>query len=289
ADAKRQCVAGIDDTVFLQRGNAIGQQFVGHLRVLLFDQRVGGAVIAIQVIVPADDRCIDEALHQIRFFVDQFAPRLYQRRIGGKSLVGEQKNLRGEIRGFGNGERLRGYVALHRAFFVGEKRLRVEGVGPQLRIGKAKVGLEPLVKRRYALVGNEQRKLFQVGEFIDALVRMRDQHLRVLLKQRSHFDRRNLLLDRVEGLQRIGAQKKIDFADRQQDAVVDARPARHDGDVEAIFAISAVRQRLVEAAVLAFGDPIGAERNLIKRLRCRRRDRRTGQRESDRSNPKRSR
>ena len=89
---------------------------------------------------------------------------------------------------------------------------------------------------------------------------MRDQHLRVLLEQRRDLDRRNVLRDRVEALQRVGAEEEIDLADRQQDAVVHVRAARHDGDVEAVFPVGAVGQRLVEAAVLGLGHPIGAER-----------------------------
>src|SRR5438270_9178997 len=95
---------------------------------------------------------------------------------------------------------------------------------------------------------------------------MRDQHLRVLLKQSGDLDRRYILLDRVECLKRVGAEKRSDLAYRQQDAIVDVGPARHDGDVEAIFAIGAVRQRLVKAAMLAFGHPIGAERDFVQRL-----------------------
>src|SRR5262249_8577259 len=145
---------------------------------------------------------------------------------------------------------------------------------------------EPLVKSRHALFGDEQREFFQVGKFVDALIRVRDQHLRVFLKHGGDFDGRNLLLDRVEGLQRVGAEKEIYFADRQQDAFVDVWPARHDGDIEAIFAIRPVRQCLIEAAVLTFGDPVGAERDLIKRLRRGRRDGGTGERQTYKSNPK---
>ena len=79
-------IAGIDDAVFLHRGDRIGEQIVGHFRVLLLDQRIGRAVVAIDVIVPADDRGIDEALHQIGLFLDQIAARFDQRRIGGKAV-----------------------------------------------------------------------------------------------------------------------------------------------------------------------------------------------------------
>ena len=76
-----------------------------------------------------------------------------------------------------------------------------------------------------------------------------------------------LLRDRVEALQRVGAEEEVDLADRQQDAVVGVRAAGHDGHVEAVFAIGAVGERLEEAALLAFGEPVGAEGDLVEGLR----------------------
>ena len=77
---------------------------------------------------------------------------------------------------------------------------------------------------------------------------------------------RDVLLDRIEALQRVGAHEEVELADRQQDAVVHVRPARHDGDVEPVFAIGAVDQRLIEAAVLGLRHPVGAERDLVEGL-----------------------
>ena len=102
---------------------------------------------------------------------------------------------------------------------------------------------------------------------------MRDEDLRVFLEQRGDLDHRHVLGDGIKTLQRVGAEEEIDLADRQQDLIVRARAARHDGDVEAVFPVGAVGQRLVEAAVLALRHPIGAERDLVERLRegrCRR-------------------
>ncbi len=75
------------------------------------------------------------------------------------------------------------------------------------------------------------------------------------------------MFDCVEGLQRVGAHEEVELADRQQDAVVHVRTARHDGHVEPVFAVGAVGERLVEAAVLGLGHPIGAEADLVQRLR----------------------
>ena len=93
---------------------------------------------------------------------------------------------------------------------------------------------------------------------------MRDQDLRVFLEQRGDFDGRHVLLDRVEALQRVGAQIEVDLVDQQQHAVVGVRTAGHDGDVEAVFPVGAVGERLVEAAVLGLRHPIGAERDFVE-------------------------
>ena len=64
----------------------------------------------------------------------------------------------------------------------------------------------------------------------------------------------------------FGAHEEVELADRQQDAVVHVRPARHDGDVEAVALVGAVGERLVEAAMLGLRHPVGAERHLVERL-----------------------
>src|ERR1700721_2745121 len=89
---------------------------------------------------------------------------------------------RRELRGLFDRKRLRRHVALHGALLVGEERLRIESVWLDLRILKSVVGFEPLVVARHALLGDEQRQIFQIGEFLDALIGMRNQHLRVFLE-----------------------------------------------------------------------------------------------------------
>ena len=74
------------------------------------------------------------------------------------------------------------------------------------------------------------------------------------------------MFDGIEGLQRIGAHEEVELADRQQDPVVHVRPARHDGDLEAVLFEGAVGERLIEAAVLGLRHPIGAEPDLVQRL-----------------------
>ena len=95
---------------------------------------------------------------------------------------------------------------------------------------------------------------------------MRDQHLRVFLEIGRDFDGRDILRDGVRTLQIVGGQEEVDLADRKENAVVHARAALPDGHVEPVFAIGAVGQRLVEAAVLGLGHPVGAEGDLVERL-----------------------
>jgi hypothetical protein len=55
-------------------------------------------------------------------------------------------------------------------------------------------------------------------------------------------------------------------AHRQKQTVVDVRPTLNDGHIKTMTAIGAVRQRLVEAAVLGLRHPVGAERKLLQWL-----------------------
>ena len=98
---------------------------------------------------------------------------------------------------------------------------------------------------------------------------MRQQHLRVLLEDRGDDQGRDVLRDRVERLQRVGAHVEFDPAGDQLQAVVHVRPARQDGDVEAVLPVGAVGHRLVEAAVLGLRHPVGGESDLVELLRLR--------------------
>src|SRR4029077_15996429 len=79
ADAERERIARIDDAVLLHLGDRIGDEVVGHLRVLALEDRVGRLVVAVDVVVPADDRGIDEALHQLRLLFHEIAEGVYTR------------------------------------------------------------------------------------------------------------------------------------------------------------------------------------------------------------------
>ena len=99
---------------------------------------------------------------------------------------------------------------------------------------------------------------------------MREQHLRVLLEHGGDVDDRHILRDGVEALQRVGAHEEIELADGHQHAVIGVRATLYDGHVEAVFPVGAVGERLVEAAVLGLGHPVGAESDFVERFRTRR-------------------
>ena len=61
--------------------------------------------------------------------------------------------------------------------------------------------LHPLEVRGNALLRDQQRKLLQILERLDALPGMRQKHLRVLLEHGGDGDGRNVLRHRVERLQ----------------------------------------------------------------------------------------
>ena len=109
---------------------------------------------------------------------------------------------------------------------------------------------------------------------------MRDEDLRILLEHGGDLDRRHILFDGIETLQRVGAEVEVDLAGGEQDAVVGIRAAGHDGHVEAVFPVGTVGERLIEAAMLALRHPIGAECNLVEGLGRGRRQPGGGRRQS---------
>ena len=91
--------------------------------------------------------------------------------------------------------------------------------------------------------------------------------LRVFLEIRGDDHDRQVLVDRVEGEQQVAAHVEIELARGEQKTVVSLRAALHDRHVEPVFGVSAVDDRLIIAAVLGFGEPVRAERHLVRRHR----------------------
>ncbi len=109
------------------------------------------------------------------------------------------------------------------------------------------------------------RRLGQILKAVEPLPRMRHQDERILLEERGDGDDRDVLFDRVEGLDHIGAHVEVDPARRQQQPTIALRAALQNGDVEAIFRIGAVGHGLIEAAVLRLGPPIGGKSHVVER------------------------
>jgi hypothetical protein len=96
---------------------------------------------------------------------------------------------------------------------------------------------------------------------------MGHQHLRLLLEGGGDDLDRDVLLDGGEGLKHVSAHVEVDLAGQQQRAVVHLRAALGDGDIEAAGGIGAVGDRLIEAAMLGLGEPVGAEGDLPRQQR----------------------
>ena len=95
--------------------------------------------------------------------------------------------------------------------------------------------------------------------FVESDAWMRHHNLRVFLEIRGDHDDRDVAGDRVEGQQKVAAHVEVQPSGRQQQLVVGLRPSLDDRDVEAVFRISAVGDRLIISAVLGLREPVGPE------------------------------
>jgi hypothetical protein len=142
----------------------------------------------------------------------------------------------------------------------------VESVGFDLVLAELVFGFQPLEIAGNPFLGNEQRQRLQVLDLGDFRFRMRQEHLRVLLKHRRDVDHRDIVGDGVERLQRVRAEEEIELTGDQQDTVVVVRAAGHDRDVEPVLLVGPVGQGLEKPALLGLRDPIGSKRDLVQRL-----------------------
>ena len=93
--------------------------------------------------------------------------------------------------------------------------------------------------------------------FFNAWVRYED--LWIFLEIRGDHDDGDVAGDGVEGEQQIAAHVEIQPSRREQQLVVGLRPALHDRDVETVFRIGAIGDRLVISAVLGLSEPVRPE------------------------------
>src|SRR5579883_2151656 len=140
-DAVLQRIAAVDDAVLLDARDRIGQERVGHLGIVLLDERVARRGIAVQIAVPAFDAGIDEALHQIGLLLDHLLRGLDDRAVARIAGIGNQEDERLHALLLDR-EGLAGEIALLDGVFIGEEGAGIEGVWPYLVVGIAELRLQ---------------------------------------------------------------------------------------------------------------------------------------------------
>ncbi len=105
--------------------------------------------------------------------------------------------------------------------------------------------------------------VLEILELVHADAGMRHEDLRVLLEHGRDDLGRDVLLHRRIGLEHVAAHVEVDLADRKQQPVVGLWAARQDRHIKPELGVGPVDDRLVEAAVLGLGQPIGAEGDMI--------------------------
>jgi glucokinase len=274
ADAGLAGAAGaIDDAVFLHLADAERDDVVGLVGVVLLDELVRRLVVAVQVVVPALDRGLDERLHHCRLGVDEFLRHHHHRRIARIAVVGEQIHLRRDAL-LADHVRLGRQVALLDRRLVDQPRRHVEGVFADLGVLEPVFGVQPDPERADRAVGDHDRLALHVGKRLDVVARVRHQDLRVLLERRHHRAHRRARLHKIEWEKAVAAHRHVDRAGRDQLLVVDAGPTLMDHHLEAALLVQAGGERLIEAAVLGLGLPVGREHDLLVGRRRPRREQR---------------
>src|SRR5208337_130172 len=84
--------------------------------------------VAVEIVIPADRRSVDEALHETRILLDLVATRYDQARIGGIPIVRKQEDIGLEVALPLDRVRLRRQIALLDRMFVDDERRRIEVV-----------------------------------------------------------------------------------------------------------------------------------------------------------------
>ena len=254
-----------DDAARLHHVAAVAQQRVGHLRVVLLDQRVRRRGVAVEIRVPTLDRCIDEALHHVGLLGHQLRTGGDDVGIAGIARIGEQQHDRLEMRRLLDGERFGAEIALLHQRLVGQERLQVERVGADLRIAVAELAGEEAPPAGPRVGADQDRLALQRGEAVVALAGMRDQHRRVLLEHRRDRDERQVLLHELD--RAPAAQVEVEPARHHELHLVHLRPALADGHLQSALGVQPGGERLVVAAVFRLRQPVQAETDRILGVR----------------------
>ena len=239
---------------------------VGLLGIVLLDQRVGrlDRRPALEILRPALERGVDEALDQLLLLGRELARDGDRRLVGAEARVGDQQHLGFLAERLGDRIGLRGDEALLDRLRIGEERRHVEVVGPKLRVAEAVLLAQVGPEGRAAAVGDQQRPALHLLEAVEARAGMGDHHLRILLEDRRDGEERRLLADEGEGLEAV-RHDHVDPAGQQQLADVEAGPAGPEVDVDPTRLVEAGGDRLVVAAMLGLRAPVGVEGELVER------------------------
>ena len=109
-------------------------------------------------------------------------------------------------------------------------------------------------------VGTDHDRLaLERGEIVVPLTGMGDQHRRVLLKDRRDRHHRDVLACKIERTKGVRREVEVEPAGGEQLRMIDLRPALPQRDLEPVPPVDAGGDRLIVAAVLGLGLPVGAE------------------------------
>ena len=255
---------------------------VGLLGVVLLDQGVRrlGRRTALEILRPALERGIDEALDQVLLLGRELARDRDRRLVGAEACVGDQQRLGFLSERLGDRIDLGGDEALLDRLRIGEERLHVEVVGPELRVGEAELLAQIRPEGRAAAVGDQQRPALHLLEAVEARAGVGDHHLRILLEDRGDGEERRLHADVGELLEAV-RHDHVDAARQQHLADVEAGPAGPELELDAARLVEAGGDRLVVAAMLGLRAPVGVERQPLEGLRAGRARQRHQQRGGD--------
>ena len=187
-----------------------------------------------------------------------------QRAVVGIAVVRQQPHLRIGA-GRRGSERLAGHVGLLDGALVVQERGEVEGVGPDHVVGEAVFGLQPRPEQFLRERRDHHRMPLHLGERLVARRLVGHQDLLVLLHDRGDHGDRDGVLGEPDRLHARGDQRHIHRTRHQHLRPVHLRPAGHDGHVQPVPGVDAHRARVVVAAMLGLGRPVGDEFQFVGR------------------------
>ncbi len=228
-----------------------------HLRIQLLDQCVAGGRIA-QIVPPAFDRGAGEARDRIGIVFQECRRGHHGVCIGRIALLGEQEELDRHVALHGE-IRLSRQIARHRRGRVVEEGREVRALRRRHVVGETEALLEPGPIGGIAVGAEIDLAALDLGE--RGHVRPRHQPDQVGLEAgEDRLDRRALLDAAEDG--DVVAHDHVGFAAEEELHAVELRVALPQLHVEPGLLVEPRCRRLVEAAVLGLGKPVGEHAQL---------------------------